>query len=105
MLEHKPVEGSELGLSQYRKEVEKIDYEIVKLIEARVNLARKILEAKRSEGLEIVSPEQERRVMKRAMDLATELDLDAGAVGDVFAILIRMSVDKQLALSEKDGLP
>lgn len=99
------VEGSELGLSEYRGEVEKIDYEILKLIEARAKLARKIFEAKRSQGLDIVSPEQESIVMKRAMDMATELNLDAGAVRDIFAILIRMSVDKQLSLSGKDGFP
>jgi len=43
--------------------------------------------------------------MKRALDSATELGIDAGAVKEVFAILIRMSLEKQHELQGENNLP
>lgn len=84
-----------MGLSEIRSEVEKIDAEIIGLIHRRVLLSKDIFEAKRATGLEISDPKQEKKVLKRAMDRATELGLDAGAVKEIMAILIDMSVKKQ----------
>ena len=41
-------------------------------------------------------------VLSRAMDLATELDLDAGAVKSIFETLILMSVNKQHELQGRN---
>jgi len=65
-------------------------------------MAKIIFEDKRLEGLKISDPEQERLVLGRAMDLATELNLDSGAIKDIFQILIRMSIQKQHELLGKD---
>lgn len=84
-----------MGLLQYRKEIEAIDKQIIRLIDQRNKMAKNIFEAKKMEGLQISDPRQEKLVLKRAMDLATELNLDASAIGEIFAILIRMSLQKQ----------
>lgn len=91
-----------MGLSEHRREIERIDEEMIRLVYHRVDLAKKIFEDKRAEGLRINDPEQERLVLRRAMDLATELNLDSGAVKEIFEILIRMSLQKQHELLGKE---
>jgi chorismate mutase len=87
-----------MGLEEHRKEIAEIDERIIRLIDERVSISKKIFEAKRSEGRRINDPEQERLVLGRATDLATELGLDAGGIRDIFQILINMSIQKQLEL-------
>ena len=41
-------------------------------------------------------------VLKKAMDMATELNLDAGAIKTIFEILITMSVQKQQELQGRN---
>ncbi|MDM7912758.1 MAG: chorismate mutase [Methanotrichaceae archaeon] len=84
-----------MSLEDHRKEIAEIDKKIIKLIDGRVTVSKKVFEAKRSEGRKISDPEQEKLVLGRAMDLATELGLDAGAIREIFRILIKMSLQKQ----------
>lgn len=91
-----------MGLLEHRKEIEAIDEQIIRLIDQRNKMAKNIFEAKKQEGLQISDPEQERLVLGRAMDLATELNLDAGALREIFDILIKMSLQKQHELLGRD---
>ena len=91
-----------MGLQEHRSEIEEIDEHIIKLINRRISISKKIFEAKRLEGRPISDPEREKRVLSRAMDLATELNLDAGAVKSIFQTLIAMSVNKQQELQGRD---
>lgn len=91
-----------MGLEDHRKEIAEIDKKIIRLIDERVLVSKKVFEAKRSEGREISDPEQEKLVLGRAMDLATEFGLDAGAIRDIFKILIKMSLQKQNELLGKN---
>ncbi len=85
-------------LDEYRRDIEAIDQSIIDLIDKRIGVTKKIFEVKRKEGRPIRDPEQEDRVMRRAMDLATEKSLDAGAIKSIYEILIRMSTQKQQEL-------
>ncbi|HUS75271.1 MAG TPA: chorismate mutase [Methanothrix sp.] len=87
-----------MELNEHRNEIEKIDEQIIRLIDRRIGISKKIFEAKRAEGKPISDPERERNVLSQAMDLATELNLDAGAVKTIFETLIMMSVNKQQEL-------
>ncbi len=91
-----------MSLEEHRKEVAEIDGKIVRLIDERISISKKIFLAKRSEGREISDPEQEKLVLRRAMDHATELGIDAGAIRDIFQILIKMSLQKQNDLLGND---
>jgi chorismate mutase len=91
-----------MSLEAHRKEIAEIDRKIIRLIDERAAVSKKVFEAKRSEGREISDPEQEKLVLGRAMDLATELGLDAGAIRDIFKILIKMSLQKQNELLGKN---
>lgn len=87
---------------EHRREIEAIDEKIIRLIDKRSRMAKNIFEAKKQEGLQICDPEQEKVVLGRAMDLATELNLDAGSIREIFNILIRMSLQKQHEFLGKD---
>jgi chorismate mutase len=91
-----------MSLEDHRKEIAEIDRKIIRLIDERAAVSKKVFEAKRSEGREISDPEQEKLVLGRAMDLATELGIDAGAIRDIFKILIKMSLQKQNELLGKN---
>ncbi|HWQ44496.1 MAG TPA: chorismate mutase [Methanosarcina barkeri] len=94
---------SELGT--VRKEIEEIDRELLALIDRRVNLAEKILESKKINGTSINDRKQNEVVINRALNAATELNLDVGSIKDIFEILIRMSIERQNELSGKGNLP
>jgi chorismate mutase len=91
-----------MGLAEHRRKIEEIDSEIIQLIARRLQEAKRIFRAKRVVGLEISDPEQETLVLRRAMDSATELGLDAGAIREIFAILIAMSLEKQRELQGRE---
>ena len=92
-------------LKNVRKEIEEIDREILALIDRRVSLAEKVLESKRINGTSINDRDQNEVVINRALNAATELNLDVGFVKDIFEILIRMSIERQNELSGKGNLP
>jgi len=91
-----------MKLAEHRMDVEEIDDELIELIHQRMEATKKIFQAKKAEGMEISDPQQEKLVLRRAMDQATELNLDAGAIRDIFQILIKMSLQKQQELQGID---
>lgn len=92
-------------LEAVRKEIEEIDREILSLIDRRVNLAEKVLESKKINGTSINDRKQNEVVINRALNVATELNLDVGSVKEIYEILIRMSIERQNELSGKGSLP
>jgi len=91
-----------MSLEEHRNDMESIDEQIIRLIHRRMGLSKKIFEVKRAEGRPIVDPEREKRVLSHAMDLAVELNLDAGAIKSIFETLIDMSVHKQQELQGRN---
>ena len=82
-------------LEAVREKIEKIDMEILTLIDKRVNMAEKVLESKRINGTSINDHKQNEIVISRALNISTELNLDPGSVKAIFEILIRMSIERQ----------
>ena len=92
-------------LEAVRNEIKEIDMEILALIGKRVNMAEKVLESKRINGTSINDHKQNEMVINRALNAATELNLDVGSVKAIFEILIRMSIERQNELSGRGSLP
>ena len=92
-------------LESVRREIEQIDREILFLIDKRVNLAEKVLESKRINGTLINDRKQNDIVINRALNAATELNLDPASVKSIFEILIKMNIERQNELSGKGRLP
>lgn len=92
-------------LEDVRREIEEIDREILALIDRRVNLAERVLESKRINGTSINDQKQNEVVINRALNAATELNLDLGSIKTIFETLIKMSIERQNELSGKGSLP
>ncbi len=94
-----------MSLEEAREEVRKVDLEILRLLAKRMQLAGRIVEIKKKEGMAINDDRQNELVLKRAMEKALELGLDTGAVKELFKVIIDMSISRQHELSGEGKLP
>jgi chorismate mutase len=94
-----------MELSDVRGKIGKIDEEILHLIAERTDLASSVLKLKKGDGKSIKDVGQEQFVLNRAIDRATELNLDTGSIKQIFEILIRMNIERQHELSGEGNLP
>ncbi|MGZ4932074.1 MAG: chorismate mutase [Halobacteriota archaeon] len=93
-------------IEKVRDDIATLDLQIVDLIVKRTDLASRVLQAKRADGLIKINDErQNEKVLNRAVDLATERNIDAGSVKRIFEILITMNQDIQHELSGEGNLP
>ena len=93
------------AIDEVRSKIEKLDQEIISLIAERTDLAEEVLESKKEEHRSINDDTQNKVVLDRAANIATEKNLDSGAVKEIYEILIRMSIERQHELSGEGNLP
>jgi chorismate mutase len=74
-----------MPIEQLRGKIDRVDSRIVALLEERVDLAKKIGEAKRKHGLPIVDAEREREVLIRVTE---KTKLNKGFVKKIFEGII-----------------
>ncbi len=94
-----------MPLKEVRARIEKLDNRILELIAERTGLARDVLEAKRAAKVPINDVDQNKVVLERVANVATERGLDGEDVKKIFEILIRMNIDRQHELSGEGNLP
>lgn len=93
------------SLEEVRGEIAEIDREIISLIGKRTAKARDVLKAKQAMGRGVNDDEQNQIILERAVDMAVENDLDAGAVKKIFEKLIEMNIQRQHDLRGENNLP
>ncbi len=59
-----------MDLNDYRKQLDEVDSELLRLFAKRMWIARDIAEYKKAAGLETADPERERAVLKRVGEAA-----------------------------------
>ena len=94
-----------MPLKEVRAKIEKLDTHLLNLIEQRTALARDVLEAKKAAGMPINDVEQNKVVLDRVANAATERGLDGEEVKRIFEILIKMNIERQHDLSGEGNLP
>ena len=94
-----------MPLKELRAKIEKIDAQILKLIDHRTALAKDVLDAKRAIAMPINDVEQNKMVLERAANSATERGLDGESVKRIFEILIKMNIERQHEMSGEGNLP
>ncbi len=94
-----------MPLKEIRAQIERIDGQILDLIDIRTKLARDILDAKKTEGKPINDVERNRAVLERVSNIATEKGLDGEEVKKIFEILIKMNIDRQHEMRGEGNLP
>jgi len=94
-----------MPLREVRAKIEKIDAQILHLIELRTALAKDVLDAKTAAGKPINDEDQNKVVLERVANIATEHGLDGESVKRVFEILIKMNIERQHEMSGEGNLP
>ncbi len=94
-----------MPLREIRAKIEKLDIQILDLIEERTALAKNVLDAKKAEGKLINDVEQNKIVLDRISNASTERGLDGEEVKRIFEILIQMNIERQHELSGEGNLP
>ncbi len=94
-----------MPLKEIRTKIEKIDAQILKLIDQRTALAKDVLDAKKAEKKPINDADQNKVVLERVANMATERGLDGEEVKRIFEILIKMNIDRQHEMSGEGNLP
>jgi chorismate mutase len=94
-----------MPLKEIRAKIEKIDAQILKLIDQRTALAKDVLDAKKAEKKPINDADQNKVVLERVSNMATERGLDGEEVKRIFEILIQMNIERQHEMSGEGNLP
>ena len=82
-------------ITELRDEINGLNVQIVELLARRVEVARRIGEAKRERDLPIVDRTREGKVYERVRELATERDLDPEGVEKVFREIVDLCTKAQ----------
>ena len=86
-----------MDIDHWRKEIDDIDAELLRLLNMRARLALKVGALKQSSNLPFCDPDRERSVLQRLQDLNSG-PLDERAIGKVFRRIIRESRRVQSAI-------
>lgn len=95
-----------MTIEDWRAEIDAVDAELLRLLNARATLAIRVGESKRSAGLSVTDGAREREVVERARR-ANAGPLDSAAVARLFRRIIhesRRAETASLRESEADGL-
>ena len=91
------------SLEELRRGIREVDYQILKLVKKRLQLAKKAGVVKRRAGLPIVDSNVERGVIERALTWSNELGLDREFTVKLIGLLIAEAVQVQENHSEAEG--
>ena len=83
-------------LSKYRKQVDKINLSIIKLIAKRIKISVKIGKYKKSKGIKIFDKKREKQVFAKLKKDAVKNKLDSKIISNIFKEIIRYSRKVQL---------
>jgi chorismate mutase len=88
-----------MDIEHWRKEIDDIDTELLRLLNMRARLALKVGAIKQASHLPYCDPERERCVLQRLQEI-NDGPLDQRAVGKVFRRIIRESRRVQAAITQ-----
>lgn len=75
-------------LSELRKEIDKTDEELMRLIKKRLETADKIAECKRKTGMAVLDIQREQEVMEKIKAIARKEGIDEEAATGIFKEII-----------------
>ena len=84
--------------SSYRKQIDSIDDEIIRLLSKRMQIAREIGEIKREKGLTVFQPFRYSETMERCARGCVDGKLDADALKAIFESIHSESIRQQLSI-------
>ncbi len=82
-------------LKKLRREIDKIDHELLKLFARRFRAAEKIARIKQKAGLPVFQPAREKEVLARRKARAEALDLGPAFIKKLYQIIFQASRTRQ----------
>ncbi len=76
-------------LEDYRKKIDSIDEELIKLLSLRFKITRKVGEYKRENNLPAEDIKREERIREKREDMAKLLEIDTSLLNDIFSLIIK----------------
>ncbi len=95
-LVHRSSANSEGEFQLYRRQIDEIDEELVRLLAKRMDISRSIGELKREKGLTVFQPFRYRETMEHCTACCRGGALDADSVREIFEIIHSESIRQQL---------
>ena len=90
-------------LQQYRQEIDRIDNEIVRLFEERMEVCEKVAEYKIQTGKQVLDPERE-KVKIDAVKAKAHTSFNAMGTGELFKLIMAISRKRQYQLLTQNGI-
>lgn len=84
-----------MDISSLRKEIDSVDEEIIELISKRTELAAKIGELKRKDGIPAKDEKREKEVIAKFCDKAEEFGLDRKTAEKIVKLLIEQAMSRE----------
>ena len=92
----KKVDRDETVLQNYRKEIDVIDDELLNLIAKRMSISEKIGEFKKEHKVAVLQMDRWKQVLEHHINKGVNLGLNEDSVKEIFEIIHKDSIDKQL---------
>ena len=88
-------------LEDSRRQIDKLDHEIIELIAQRTFLAGEIVQAKKVLGMDIEDKERERNIQEKIREIAREKKIDPTSLSQIMKILTSLSKKEQKKLLKR----
>ena len=82
-------------IEKLRKEIDRIDNNIITLLSKRKGIVKKIADIKRQKNKPVIDKEREQEIIHRLKKLSKEKGLDENYIGSVYKIIISNSINEQ----------
>ena len=91
------------NLEYYRAEIDKIDTELISLMEKRMDVAKHIGEVKLKSGMQVLDEKRERKVLESRMEKVTEKEYE-GVIEEFFVKVMALSRSVQQRLIDSHNM-
>ena len=100
---HRSAYNTATDFSTYRKQIDSIDEDIMKLLVKRMEISREIGEVKREKGLTVFQPFRYNETMKRCAEWGMDGKLDPDAIRAIFEAIHSESIRQQLSIVNEEN--
>lgn len=98
---HRSACNTVTDFSSYRKQIDSIDEEIMRLLVRRMEISREIGEVKREKGITVFQPFRYNETMERCTEWGADGKLDTDAIRAIFEAIHSESIRQQLSIINK----
>lgn len=82
-------------LTELRQEIDKIDSQIVELIEKRMGISKEVGDFKKSNGLPVLDEKREEQVIENRAAFLKDKSMQ-GDIREIFSLIMKLSREKQV---------